>query len=287
MGTAQPFSLTTTGGRRLHGLLDLPSAEGRRPVVVICHGFKGFMEWGFFPPLAELLAERGFAVVRFNFSGSGMLPGEELATDVEGFRTNTISRDVEDLVAILDAVSGDELAPGRLDAGRLGLLGHSRGGGAALLAAAAEGWNARVRALVTWASVSTYDRYGAEQKESWRRRGEIVVVNGRTGQELPMSADFLDDLEAHAEALDLEAAAARRRAPWLILHGGDDETVAVAEARRLSVAAERAQEGGPSELCVLDGGNHTFGSRHPFAGPRPPLIAAMNHTQRWFRRHLV
>ncbi|MCB1058507.1 MAG: alpha/beta fold hydrolase, partial [Acidobacteria bacterium] len=245
----------------------------------------GFMEWSFFPPLAELLAARGFGVVRFNFSGSGMRPGEELATDLEGFRGNTFTADRDDVLAVLEAVSGGQLAPERLDPARLGLLGHSRGGGAALLAAASEGWRERIGALVTWASISTYDRFSAEQKAAWRRRGETLVVNGRTGQELPMGTAALDDLEANAKGLDLLAAAGRRRAPWLIVHGTDDETVPVAEAHRLVEVPVPAGVD-PAELRVVEGGGHTFGSRHPFAGPRGPLTAAMNHTQRWFRAHL-
>jgi dienelactone hydrolase len=280
--TLLSFVHTTSQGRRLHGLIDLPAQAGRRPAVVVCHGFKGFMEWGFFPLLAELLAERGFVVARFNFSGSGMRPGEEKASDLEGFRTNTFSADLEDALSILDAVAADDLVPGRIDAGRVGLLGHSRGGGAALLAAASEAWRERLGALVTWASVGTFQRYGEDQKRAWREAGEIVVVNGRTGQELPMATDLLDDLEANAEALDLEAAASRRQAPWLILHGDEDETVEASDARRLAAAAAD-----PHELRLVTGGGHTFGAGHPFNGPTPQLIEVFNQTQRWFRRYLT
>jgi pimeloyl-ACP methyl ester carboxylesterase len=71
------------------------------------------------------------------------------------------------------------------------------------------------------------------------------------------------------------------RAPWLIVHGGEDETVPVAEGRRLAGLA-----GGPHELLVIPGAGHTFGRRHPFTGPTPQLIQAFNATQRWFRAHL-
>ncbi len=84
-----------------------------------------------------------------------------------------------------------------------------------------------------------------------------------------------------APELDILAAAATVRAPWLIVHGEDDETVPVEDGRRL---AERA--GGERELRIIPGASHTFGSRHPFAGPTPQLIQALNATQRWFRAHL-
>ena len=279
MSETVPFTLETESAV-LHGFVDLPDAAGERPAVVICHGFKGFMEWGFFPHLAALLAERGFVAVRFNLSGAGMLPGDELVTDVDAFRENTYSRELADLQAVL-AAAGETIAPGRVDRRRVGLFGHSRGGGAALLAAASPHWRERVGALVTWAAIADVDRFTPEQKEDWRRAGELPVVNARTGQELALGRALLDDVEERRAELDLLAAAAARRAPWLIVHGAEDESVPVEEAHRLAGRA-----GGEKELLVIPGANHTFGGRHPFAGPTPQLVQALNATQRWFRTYL-
>ncbi|HSG38982.1 MAG TPA: alpha/beta hydrolase, partial [Thermoanaerobaculia bacterium] len=264
----------------LHGLADLPDLPGERPAVVICHGFKGFMEWGFFPHLATLLAERGYVAIRFNVSGTGMLPGDELVTDPDAFRANTYSRELADLLAVLEATGGT-IAPGRVDRERLGLFGHSRGGGNAILAAASSPWREKVRALVTWAAISDVDRFTPEQKEEWRRQGERPVVNARTGQRLALGPEMLAEIEARRPDLDILAAAGGRRAPWLIVHGEEDESVPAEEARRLAGEAT-----GETELRVIPGANHTFGSRHPFAGPTPQLVQALNATQRWFRSHL-
>jgi uncharacterized protein len=286
MASTTPFALPSPSGATLDGLVDLPDPQhhpGPRPAVVVCHGFKGFMEWGFFPHLGALLAERGFVAVRFNLSGSGMRPGGERVDEPEAFRANTHSREVDDLLAVL-AATGTEIAPGRVDLARIGLFGHSRGGGNALLAATREPWRDRVRALVTWAAVADFDRYAPEQKEAWRRDGELPVVNARTGQQLALGLGLLEDLEAHRAELDLAAAAARRRAPWLIVHGGRDESVPAAEGERLAGFA--AQAAAPAELLQIPEADHTFGSRHPFAGPSPALIQALNATQVWFRRHL-
>lgn len=280
MTATTPFTLEAPSGVTLHGLVDLPEAPGERPTVVICHGFKGFMEWGFFPHLATLLAERGFAVVRFNVSGTGMRPGDELVTDLQAFRENTCSRELGELLAVL-AATGETIAPGRVDRDRLGLFGHSRGGANALLASARSPWRERVKALVTWAAIADVDRFTPEQKEDWRRQGELPVVNARTGQRLALGPGMLADIEGRRAGLDLLAAAAERRAPWLLVHGTDDESVPMAEAHRL---AERAA--GDTELVLVPGASHTFGSRHPFAGPTPHLVQALNATQRWFRRRL-
>ena len=131
-----------TKSRKIHGVAQWPDKPACGPdcwpTVIICHGFKGFMEWGFFPPLAELLVERGFTVIRFNYSGSGMRPGDELVTDLEAFRSNTFSLELIETLRVLQA-AGTEIAPDRVDPERIALLGHSRGGGASLLAAAPPG----------------------------------------------------------------------------------------------------------------------------------------------------
>ena len=92
---------------------------------------------------------------------------------------------------------------------------------------------------------------------------------------------MLAEIEERHPGLDILAAAAARRAPWLLVHGEEDESVPAGEGRRLAASA-----GGETELLLVPGGNHTFGSRHPFAGPTPQLIKALNATQRWFRKHL-
>jgi dienelactone hydrolase len=281
MSVVDPWKLSRPGGGVLRGLVDLPEAPGRCPAVVICHGFKGFMEWGFFPALAALLAQRGIVAVRFNLSGAGMEPGDERVTDPQAFRDDTYSAELADLLLVLEA-TGREIAPDRIDRTRIGLFGHSRGGGAAILAAAGEPWRERLLALVTWAAISHVDRYTPEEKRIWREADELPVVNSRTGQRLALGRGLLEDVESNAAgSLDVLAAAGRRAAPWLIVHGAEDESVPAAEAIELDGRAA-----GAHELLLVPGAGHTFGVQHPFAGPTPFLIQALNATQTWFRRYL-
>ncbi|MEM8963057.1 MAG: alpha/beta hydrolase, partial [Acidobacteriota bacterium] len=216
--------------------------------------------------------------VRFNFSGSGQGPEDEALTDLDAFRRNTFSKERDEALRMLRAIQEREVGDGRILTERLGLFGHSRGGAAALLAAAVR----PVQALVTWSAVGTAQRWNDAMRQAWRQAGEIEIVNGRTGQKLTIGTELLDDIEHNREALDLTAAAGRRKAPWLVIHGDADETVPVADARALHDAATE-----PRALHIVDDASHTFAAGHPFTGPTPHLIEAMNATQRWFHRHLV
>ena len=253
-----------------------PSRSDPRTALVVAHGFKGFKDWGFFPHLCERLAEDGHLVVSFNFSLNGTGPNLVDFTDLEAFGRNTLSREHEDLRWMVDRTLAGEWNGGRPPTA-VGLLGHSRGGGSSIIAAAE---HVGVSALVTWAAVATFHRWGEEHVRDWTTRGVTYVANARTGQQLPIYRTLWDDLRDNAARLDVVAAAARVRVPWLIVHGGEDATVPVGEARQLAAAGPAAT------LKVIAGSGHTFEAVHPPAGPTPGLEAAVEATLRHFRESL-
>ena len=273
------FTLASRLGEPIHGDLRLPDGAGPHPAVVCCHGFKGFKDWGFHPWLGARLAESGLAAVHFNFSRNGVRAADGDIEDLDAFRGNTLSLERDDLDVVLDALLSGGL-DAAVDSSLLGLLGHSRGGGIALLAASER---IEVKALVTWAAVSHFDRIGDEAVlAEWRRTGVFEVVNSRTGQKLPMGVAFLDDVLDHLDRLDLSAAASRLRAPWLLVHGRADETVPFDEAEALHAASGRR-----ALLLALDGAGHTFGAVHPFAGETPGLREAAAATVAHFHANLA
>lgn len=270
MLSERTFVLDGPDGEPIRGDLRHP-AQGPAPRtgVVVLHGFKGFRNWGFFPHTCRELARDGHTVVSFDFSRNGVGRGGEEFDELEAFARNTFTRELEEALLVGEALRAGDLPAAAPE--QVALLGHSRGGGTAVLAAA-EG---AADALVTWAAVATFDRWDDQVKEEWRRTGRVHVANARTGQDMPLDITLLDDLERNGRRLDVEAAAARIRVPWLILHGTDDASVPADEARRL----KRASDAPATRLALIDGAGHTFGASHPFQGAGPHLEAALRATR--------
>lgn len=255
--------VTASAGQPAAFSLHLPDAPGSWPLVVFCHGFKGFRSWGFHLPLADALASAGFAALRLDFSHNGVGQGAdaERFSRPDLFEADRMSYRLLDLAEALRAALA--LHP-RLDPARLGIFGHSLGGAVALLSLK----SLPFRAVATLASV---DRVGfpPEEEAVLERDGRLLVRNARTGDLLPVGLAALRDLRAHRDEYDLDAAARMNRRPWLIAHGSADASVPVAAARRLHALAPP----GTAELLVVEGADHVLGCRHPWQGPTPAFEA--------------
>jgi pimeloyl-ACP methyl ester carboxylesterase len=274
--TRTEFELRPEDGRPpIRCDLRVPQGPQRRSAVILCHGFKGFRRWGSFPHLARALAAHGHAAISVDFSHNGVGADGVDFSALELFAAQTHTRNVEEIRMVVDAVAGGELIAGVRG---IGLWGHSRGGGEAILAAAQD---PRIAALVTWAAVASMHRWSEDQVARWRRGERVEIPNARTGQPMPIGPDYLRDLEDNTESLDVRAAAARVGVPWLLIHGEADETVRVEEGRSLFEMA-----GESAELLLVEGADHTFGARHPYAGATPELGTAAEATLQWFDEHL-
>jgi pimeloyl-ACP methyl ester carboxylesterase len=245
------------------------------PTVVICHGFKGFAHWAFFPYVARSLAQNGMRAITFDFSGSGVGPDRENFTTLEEFETNTFTQELTDLDEVISEARRREWI-----AGSFGLFGHSRGGGVAILHAAND---PDVRALVTWAAISKARRWTDEDITKWRERGYTDILNSRTGQTMRLGTALLDDIEALEKTkLDIAGAARRISIPWLIVHGDADETVNASEGERLADLSP-----GSGMLWKVEGGSHAFGASHPVKDPPPTLALVVRGTVGFFAEHLA
>ena len=247
------------------------------PTVIVVHGFKGFLRWGFFPELQERLAQAGFLSLAINLSGSGVGEDLENFTEDQAFHDSTPSRDAEDLQSVLDALRAGKI-PG-VDLDRLAILGHSRGGGSALLHAER---CAAYRAVLTWASVAHSNRFDEATQAGWRAAGVLEVRNARIGKLHRMGLAWLDDVEQNAAELDILAACSRLKTPTLLLHG--DADMAVPSSDMAAIQAAFAPQVARSVL--IEGAGHTFGAVHPWRGSNPQLEQAFEASLRFLDEKL-
>jgi pimeloyl-ACP methyl ester carboxylesterase len=269
---AEVFETPCKDGLSIRG--EVYPAEAMLGSVIICHGFKGFAHWAFFPYLAGILAQKGLTAITFDFSGSGIGPDRESFTQADAFAGNTFSRELDDLELVEDYARRRNWIEDKF-----GLFGHSRGGGSAILFTAAPDSN--VNSLVTWSAISYPNRWSPEDVLVWRKRGHTEILNSRTGQIMRLDTDLLDDVELHGKTkLNIEAAARKIRVPWLIIHGTADDTVPSSEAEHL-----HSQSKGVSTLRLIEGGDHCFEAKHPLTAIPPVLKKVVRETVNFFVRN--
>lgn len=273
----EEFEIFGASARAVRG--DLYRADGAEHGVVICHGFKGFARWGAWPLLAAALNEKGLNAIAFDFSGSGVGADRENFTELEAFAANTYRREIEDLDAVVKYATTQGWT-----SRDCGLFGHSRGGATAIFYASDSD---RICCLATWASIATIERWSQDQIHEWRERGYVEIANSRTNQVMRIDRSALQECVRESRyGLDVERAAGRVRADWLIVHGSADDVVAVSDARLLLDASSRGDHGMVAELLVIDGANHTFGASHPMTGTPGHLTTAITETADFFAREL-
>ena len=255
--------------------LDYRRPEGAvRGQVMICHGFKGFKDWGFFPHVAEEFARTGLGVVTFEFShnGIGDRPGQFDRLDL--FAQDRLSIQLDDASRVLRWLLERAKGP-------VGILGHSRGALSAL--ALGRSFPDQVGAVVTWNGVDQVLRYSARQLERWEREGKMEFTNARTGQRMAIDHAYVVDAQSHEASLDPVAAGRSMAAAQLIVHAEGDRAVPVNAARRL---LDGRVENDRLRLEIIPGSGHTFQAVHPFAGSTAALDLAVELSAAWFLRHL-
>jgi pimeloyl-ACP methyl ester carboxylesterase len=256
-------------GRRV--LLDIyyPRNEGIKGVIIFCHGFKGFKDWGPFNIVAEQFADAGFIFIKFNFSHNGTTQQhpQEFA-DLDAFGSNNPLIELDDLQCVVDYVSGTVLAnmySSKLlsqsehtpdEKIKIYLIGHSRGGGIVILKGTKD---PRISKIITLASINEYGNFFSGNIQLWKKNGVIYVENMRTNQQLPVYYQYYETVQANKEMLDIHNAVASLSKPLLIIHGTDDETVPVAMAK-----AMHSWNPSKTKLILMEGANHTFGGMHPW-----------------------
>lgn len=278
----EPFEIEGADGGPLRGDLYHPEGAaagasesgGAAPAsaVILCHGSRGYKDWGFFPFLASRLAEEGLLAVTFNFTDSGISGRSGAFDEPERFRTGTYASELEDLRRVADWVA-------RRAPVRIGIAGHSRGGAIAILHAADD---PRVRCLASLAAPARIGVWPDRYFEAWRRSEPVTVRDFRTRSELRLGPDIHEDLERNRARYDVAAALERIACPLLVVQGDRDRSVSMEEAREI---ASRV----PSTLCelhVIEGAGHGFQAGDTIRRIPPQLTHMVELVTAWMRRWL-
>ncbi len=278
-------TITIKGSAGKPMLLDISfNRDDQRPVIIYAHGFNGFKDWGNFDLIAKQFVAAGFTFVKFNFSHNGTTPQIPLDfTDLEAFAENNYTKELFDLEQIINWVcSKENKYQPFIDHNRIGLIGHSMGGGISIIKASED---SRVKALTTWASISQcktpWGSWPENKMEVWKETGVQYYLNGRTKQEMPMHYQLYLDYKNNADRLDILQAASRLHIPFLICHGKADTSVALDSA----YALHQSRQG--SDLFIVDS-DHVFGRKHPWLEDRLPeaMQEIADQNIAFFNKHL-
>jgi len=220
-------------GIAILGWLYLPDIEPPYPAVCVCHGIPARVrepDDNGYALLAEEICREGFAVMIFNFRGTGASGGN---LDIMGW-----TRDLKGVLDYLYTVP-------EIDKSHLSLFGFSGGAAVSVYVAAQEKRISCVAACACPAEFSFISEVDDPQSvvDHFRSIGAIRDKN------FPRNADHWLDGFRMLSPIKYVAGIAPRL--LLIVHGSQDETVNKNDAHRLY---DRA--GKPKQIIIIDGVGH-------------------------------
>ena len=223
-----------------------------KKIIIFCHGFKGFKDWGGFNYIANYFVTKSITFYKFNFSHNGTsLANPTEICDFEKFSQNNFTKELFDLNQLINYVEVNE----DLSNKELILIGHSRGGGISIIKSSED---SRIKRLITWCSPSDFfNKLDSDKIKLWKERKVIYVDNKRTNQKLPLDYQFYIDCIKNKNNYDILNCCNKINIPHLVQHAKNDETVDYSEALKIYKNSKK------SKLIYYDS-NHVFGMTHPF-----------------------
>ena len=230
-----------------------------KPIIIFCHGYKGFKDWGAWNLMADAYSKAGFFFIKFNFSHNGGTAEQPIDfPDLEAFGQNNFTKELDDLKSVLDWICASETYKKEVNTQNISLLAHSRGGGISCIKTEED---SRIKNVITLAGVSDYKVRFNENTEGfklWQETGITYIENGRTKQQMPHYFQFYTNFIENENRFTIKRAVENLTVPHLIIHGTQDSTVSLDEAKNLH------KWNAKSKLEIIDGADHVFGASHPW-----------------------
>ncbi|MCB9239764.1 MAG: alpha/beta fold hydrolase [Flavobacteriales bacterium] len=240
--------------------------QRQAPIVVFCHGWKGFKDWGPWNVLADYFAEQNCFFVKFNYAHNGINPSDlSDITDPESFAQNTFSYQLEDIDRVINWLTDDnEEYRHYYNVANITLIGHSLGGAMAILKTLDD---ERINRVISWAGAYNLRKFAElDTDEHWKEKGHVVIQNSRTGQEYPLHYSFREDFLTHLDKYDLVKRLTEIDQPLMMIHGLQDDVSPISNARKIHKVVSHS-------LLMENEGNHTFGGSHPWTEKKlPPIL---------------
>lgn len=231
---SRPVSFPGAFGTALAARLDSP-AGAPRACAVFAHCFTCSKETKAAATISAALAEHGFAVLRFDFTGLGGSEGD--------FANTNFSSNVDDLVAAADFLRREHRAPALL-------VGHSLGGTAMLAAAARIPEAVAVATLGSPFEPEHVLRLLKDSVETIDARGDARVEIA--GRDFRIKKQFLDDIRGRK----IGGALAQLGKALMVMHSPRDTIVDIDNAAKIFTAARH-----PKSFVSLDPADHLISRR--------------------------
>lgn len=223
-------TFTNANGEKLSGRLELPADQHPHNFVLFAHCFTCNKNLSAVVNISRELADKGFGVLRFDFTGLGESAGD--------FSDTNFSGNVEDLVAAANWLEENYQAPTLL-------VGHSLGGAAVIFAAEKI---ESVKAIATISAPSDPIHVKNLLKnsiEEIQTTGQAIV--NLSGRNFTIKQQFLHDLETKS----LPDLVKKLRKALLVMHSPQDTLVGISNAEEIYSAARH-----PKSFISLDGADH-------------------------------
>src|SRR5690606_1786958 len=222
-------------GQQLSGHLELPINQEPHNYVLFAHCFTCNKNFFAARNISRALANKGFGVLRFDFTGLGESEGE--------FADTNFSGNVEDLLAAAEFLKNNHKSPSLI-------VGHSLGGAAVIFAAQQL---PSIKAVATVAAPSSPKHVTHLLKSDIKEIKELGVAKVNLGgRDFTIKEQFLEDLNTK----DLSSILHECKKALLVLHSPQDMVVEIKNAEDIYMAAMH-----PKSFVSLDGADHLLSKK--------------------------
>lgn len=258
LARARLINYFSSDNKIIHAFLLLPEVPRLGeppPAVVIAHGGPDYQIFDEFKPLAQSLAEAGFAVLMPNFRGSSGYGKEFLDSNNKDWG----GKDLDDIVAGVRRLASN----GQIDPKRVGITGGSYGGFMTL--------TALVKSTSVWAA--GVEAYGMpDLAQDYELSGDRFKDWYATEMGTPKTHAALFHERSPIHFID------RIVAPLLIFQGANDTNVPPAESDLIYQALKKRSA--PVEMVVYSDEGHGFTKR-------VNRVDYYTKTVEFFKKHLA